>query len=127
MNLLLDTHAFIWWDSDQTQLLSRALAAFLNPSNKLFLSLVSVWEMQIKAQLGKPALRLPLRDLVDDHRRKGLLIAHIEVDDALGLAELPLLHGDPFDRLLISQARRGGLRLVSRDSLIAGYDVPILW
>ena len=113
MNLLLDTHAFVWWDSDQARLSARAMAAFLNPQNKMFLSVVSVWEMQIKAQLGKLTLRLPLRDLVDDHRRRGLLIAHIEVDDTLGLAELPMLHGDPFDRLLISQARRGGFQLVS--------------
>ena len=127
MNLLLDTHAFIWWDSDQAQLSPRALTALLDPRSQLFLSIVSVWEMQIKAQLGKLTLRLPLRDLVDDHRRKGMLIAHIEVDDALGLAELPMIHGDPFDRLLISQARRGNFRLVSRDSQIAGYDVPILW
>ena len=127
MNLLLDTHAFVWWDSDQAQLSPRALTALLDPRNQLFLSIVSVWEMQIKAQLRKLMLRLPLRDLVDDHRRKGLLIAHIEVDDALGLAELPMIHGDPFDRLLVSQARRGGFSLVSRDPLLTGYEVPILW
>ena len=127
MNLLLDTHAFIWWDSDQAQLSSRALTALVDPGNKLFLSIVSVWEMQIKAQLAKLTLRLPLRDLVDDHRRRRLLIAHVEVDDVLGIGELPMHHRDPFDRLIISQALRGGYPLVSRDPLVASYGVPVLW
>ena len=78
MNLLLDTHAFIWWDSDKAQLSSRALSAFFDLRNQLFLSIVSVWEMQIKAQLGKLTLRLPLGELVAGHRRKGLLIASME-------------------------------------------------
>ena len=65
MNLVVDTHAFIWWDSDKAQLSSRALSAFFNPQNQLLLSIVSVWEMQIKAQLGKLTLRLPLQELVD--------------------------------------------------------------
>ncbi len=59
MKLLLDTHAFLWWDADQARLSSGALAACLDPANSLFLSIASVWEMQIKMQLGKLALRLP--------------------------------------------------------------------
>ena len=124
---LARSHAFIWWDSDQTQLSSRALTALVDPGSKLFFSIVSVWEMQIKAQLGKLTLQLPLRDLVDDHRRKRLLIAHLEVDDVLGLGELPMLHRDPFDRLIVSQALRGGYQLVTRDSLVASYGVPVVW
>ena len=60
MKLLLDTHTFIWWDSDPTQLSPRALAALRDPANTLWLSAVSVWEMVIKSQLGKLTLRLPL-------------------------------------------------------------------
>ncbi len=127
MNLLLDTHAFVWWDSDKAQLPPRVLSAFFDPQNRLHLSIVSVWEMQIKAQLGKLTLRLPLRELLDDHRRKGLLVAGIEVEDVLGLAALPTIHRDPFDRLIVSQALRGGYRLVSRDPIIANYGVTILW
>ena len=127
MKLLLDTHAFVWWDSDKAQLSHRVLQACLDPRNHLFLSIVSIWEMQIKAQLGKLTLRLPLRDLVEDHRRRGLLIASVEIEDILGLAALPMIHRDPFDRLLVSQVRRGGYQLVSRDPLLAGYGVSILW
>ncbi len=127
MNLLLDTHAFVWWDSDKAQLSRSALQACQNPQNNLFLNLASVWEMQIKAQLGKLSLRLPLRDLVRDHRRRGLSIASLEVEDIFGLAALPMIHRDPFDRLLISQAKQGGYQLVRRDPLLGGYGVAILW
>ena len=64
MKLLLDTHAFIWWDGEQTKLSAKVLAACESPANTLHLSLASVWEMQIKAQLGKLTLRLPLADIL---------------------------------------------------------------
>jgi PIN domain nuclease of toxin-antitoxin system len=64
MRLLLDTHAFIWWDSDPAKLSAVALAAIHDPANTVWLSAVSVWEMVIKAQLGKLNLRLPLPDIV---------------------------------------------------------------
>lgn len=127
MNLLLDTHAFVWWDSDKAHLSPRALTALFDPDNRLSLSLVSVWEMQIKAQLGKLVLRLPLRELIDDHRRRGLQITPVEVEDVLGLATLPMIHRDPFDRLIIAQALRGGYQLVSRDPQVASYGLPVLW
>jgi PIN domain nuclease of toxin-antitoxin system len=64
MNLLLDTHTFIWWDSDPGRLSARVLAALRDPANTLFLSAVSIWEMAIKSDLGKLTLRLPLADIV---------------------------------------------------------------
>ncbi|MBA2430774.1 MAG: type II toxin-antitoxin system VapC family toxin [Chthoniobacterales bacterium] len=67
MKLLLDTHAFIWWYSHHAKLSTAALAACQSPTNSLHLSLASVWEMQIKIQLGKLTLRLPLADVLRDH------------------------------------------------------------
>ena len=66
MRLLLDTHAFIWWDGEQSKLSAEALLACQSPTNSLHLSLASVWELQIKMQLGKLALRLPLADVLRD-------------------------------------------------------------
>ncbi len=127
MKLLLDTHTFLWWDNEPAKLSRNVLNACFDPQNTLFLSVVSVWELQIKLQIGKLDLRLPLSDVLDDHRRKGLLIVSLEVTDILGLAALPMIHRDPFDRLLVSQARRTGFPLVSRDPLIANYGVTTLW
>jgi PIN domain nuclease of toxin-antitoxin system len=72
MKLLLNTHAFIWWDSDPAKLSAPALAALRDPANEVWLSVASVWEMVIKAQLGKLTLRLPLADIVMQQQGNGL-------------------------------------------------------
>ena len=127
MKLLLDTHAFIWWDSDPSQLSPRALSAIRDPSNEVWLSACSVWEMAIKADLGKLTLRLPLADIVAQQRANGLQIMPIIVEHSLAVIGLPPIHKDPFDRLLVAQANIEGAELVSDDSLIRKYPVRILW
>ena len=128
MKLLLDTHAFISWDGDQTRLSADVLAVCESPENTLHLSLASVWEMQIKAQLGKLTLRLPLADVLrEQQQRNGLQIEPITLDDILALSNLPPLHRDPFDRMLIAQTQRGGFQLISHDAEIARYGVAALW
>lgn len=127
MRLLLDTHAFIWWDNDHARLSSRALEACEDSHNILALSLASVWELQIKTQLGKLHLRLPLADLLNDQVRNGLSIEPVTLQDVLSLSDLPMVHRDPFDRLLIAQARRGGFCLLSHDPEMYRYDVSVLW
>jgi PIN domain nuclease of toxin-antitoxin system len=113
MKLLLDTHAFMWWDSDPTKLSAPALAALRDSTNEVWLSVVSVWEMVIKAQLGKLALRLPLADIVSQQQANGLLILPLTLAHALGVEALPPVHKDPFDRVLISQASIEGAELIS--------------
>ncbi|MEK0451664.1 MAG: hypothetical protein RL088_3932 [Verrucomicrobiota bacterium] len=128
MKLLLDVHAFVWWDANDPKLSRKALAAMLSPDNSLHFSLANVWEMQIKMQLGKMELRMPLDDLLRDHEsRNGLLIDPISRADILALSSLPPHHRDPFDRILIAQAKRGGYQLVTCDPEIAKYDVEVLW
>ena len=128
MKLLLDTHAFIWWDGHRSQLSSSALMACQSPENTLHPSLASVWELQIKMQLGKLNLRHPLAEVLrDQQEQNGLLLEAITLDDILGLSQLPQLHRDPFDRLLVSQANRGGFQLVTNDPEIARYSVPVIW
>ncbi len=127
MKLLLDTHTFMWWDSDKTFLSPVALAACQSSANTLHLSLASVWEMQIKHQLGKLPLRGSLAEILRDHeQRNALVIEPVSRADILALSSLPAHHRDPFDRILIAQAKRGDYRLVTCDPEIGKYDVEIL-
>ena len=128
MKLLLGTHAFIWWDGDQAKRSEVALVACQSRAKTLHLSLASVWELQIKMQLGKIALRLPLADVLrDQQQQNGLLLEVVTLEDILGLSALPPIHRDPFDRVVITHANRGGFHLVTHDSELTGYSVAALW
>lgn len=128
MKLLLDTHAFIWWDSDPARLPPQVLALCQDPRNMLLLSVVSVWEMQIKLQLGKLRLALPLREIVEAQRQmNNVEILPITLEHVLALENLPVHHRDPFDRLLIAQAVVEEVALVSADPNIARYAVQVVW
>ena len=118
MRVLLDTHIFLWWDNDPDRLTARATAVCQEPSNSLVLSVASVWEMQIKQQLGKLTLRLPLAELIADQQATNALeILPITLAHVLALAELPPHHKDPFDRLLIAQANSENIDLLSVDPI----------
>lgn len=128
MRLLLDTHTFLWWDADANQLPDSLLSSLQDPTHNLILSVVSVWEMQIKAALGKLELRTPLAKLVSEQRAKnGIHVLPIHLQHVLTLEMLPDHHKDPFDRLLIAQAKSEGLTLVSKDKVFTSYNVPLLW
>jgi len=128
MRLLLDTCAFLWWDQDEGNLGPAALAAIAEPSNELFLSHVSIWEMQIKRQRGKLHFRKPLEEIIQEQCAKnGLQLLPIEPLHIFRLDQLPLHHGDPFDRLMISQAVSVGMAVVTNDPEFHKYGVNIVW
>ena len=127
MKLLLDTHAFIWWDSNPGQLSAPALAALRDPANEVWLSMASVWEMVIKAHLGKLTLRLPLADIVSQQQANGLRVLPVALAHALGVEGLPPIHKDPFDRILIAQTNAEGAELVSGDPVVRQYPVRVFW
>lgn len=128
MKLLLDTHAFIWWANEPEKLSARVLASLNPASNELILSVVSVWEMQIKLQLGKLKLAVPLRELVESQEQKNAVrILYVELEHILALDALPSYHKDPFDRLLAAQANVEGASLVSGDAVFSNYPVRLLW
>jgi PIN domain nuclease of toxin-antitoxin system len=128
MKILLDTHAFIWWDSDISQLSPTALQLCQDPANTLLLSAASVWEMQIKQQLGKLKLKLPLREIVQTQQESnGIAVLPVQLAHVLLLEQLPLHHRDPFDRLLIAQANAEQAALLSCDSVFGKYQVHIIW
>jgi PIN domain nuclease of toxin-antitoxin system len=127
MRLLLDTHTFIWWDSDPARLSAGALAALRDPANIVWLSVVSVWEILIEAQLGKLSVRLPLAEIVAQQQANGLQVLPVTLSHSLALEGLPPIHKDPFDRLLIAQAVAEGAELVSADHVFVHYPVRLLW
>lgn len=128
MDLLLDTCAFIWWDSGGGALSAVAVAALRDSANRLHLSHASVWEMQLKHQKGKLLLRKPLADIVQEQgTQNGLRLLPIEPAAIYGLGQLPPHHTDPFDRLIISQSRLHGFSVVTDDAEFAKYGVPIVW
>lgn len=128
MRLLLDTHTFIWWDIEPARLSPRALMLCQDPQNQLILSVASVWEMEIKTQLGKLHFDKPLADMIADQQRANKLeILPIMLAHALVIGALPLVHRDPFDRLLIAQAKVESIPIISRDENFTAYPVSVEW
>ena len=126
MRLLLDTHIFIWLAGESDALPPWARSLCEDTGNELWLSVASVWEMQIKHQLGKLPLSMPLAELVGSQgEANGVALLGIALRHVLALEALPPLHGDPFDRLLIAQARVEGLALLTADDMLLRYDVRI--
>ena len=127
MRILFDTHSFLWWDNDPDRLSEQAKALCKDPANTLVLSIVSAWEMQIKQQLGKLNLRLPVAELIQDQQNtNGIEILPITLPHVLALEALPPHHKDPFDRLLIAQANAENLSLLSVDPIFNRYEVRLL-
>lgn len=126
MRLLLDTHLLLWAASEPERLSNKARELIGDESNDVLFSVASLWEVSIKTA-ARPA------DFVADPRKLRVgLVANdfeeldIKAEHALTVTSLPLLHGDPFDRILIAQAIVEDLRLVTADKKVAAYDAPIL-
>lgn len=128
MNLLLDTHVFIWLSLTPERLSQRVTDLLMDETNLWFLSLASVWEIQIKRQLGKLSLNLPLPELIASQQQtNGLQLLPIELNHIFTLENLPQFHRDPFDRLLIAQAITEQIPLLSIDTVFDHYPVQRLW
>ncbi|WP_018086044.1 type II toxin-antitoxin system VapC family toxin [Desulfurispora thermophila] len=128
MRFLLDTHVFLWWITDDPQLSSRAREIIGQGENQIFFSAASAWEIAIKSGLGK--LILPASPTVFISEQMAL--NHFDplpvtISHALGVYALPDHHRDPFDRLLVTQARMENMPIITADPLIARYEVEIAW
>ncbi|MCY7337214.1 MAG: type II toxin-antitoxin system VapC family toxin [Chamaesiphon sp.] len=127
MKLLLDTNIFIWLNDAPQRIPDRIMSIVTDPDHNLSLSLVSVWEMQIKIQLGKLQLQDSLQQILTTQQSENdLQILTIELGHILRLADLPHHHRDPFDRLIIAQTQAEEMTLVSADGVFASYDVNLL-
>lgn len=128
MNLLLDTHALIWFAEGSAELSDLARQALESDANSCYFSVVSIWEMAIKIGLGKLVSARPLEpDFRRLLERNGLEQVGVDYQHAAAVAALPQHHRDPFDRLLIVQALLEDLTLVSQDAVISDYGVRRLW
>lgn len=126
MRVLLDTHAFLWLHSEPERLGDR-LELLEDPATVRLVSAVVGWEIAIKHGLGRLALPAPPQQWVPARiERAAMTPLAIEMSHVLGVAELPAHHRDPFDRLLISQARQCGVPVVSADAIFGSYDVELL-
>ena len=126
MKLLLDTHIFLWFISGDVRLSDPLRQIIRDPENDVYLSVVSIWEVIIKHGLGK--LFLPEPPEIYLQRQRGLhLIQSLPVGEAsvAQLSKLPLLHRDPFDRMLICQALQYDLTIATIDNAIRAYPVPV--
>lgn len=128
MKLLLDTHAFLWINEDSGRLSPTVKDLCSSGEHEYYLSMASPWEMQIKSQLGKLSLAMPVEELVDKNRQENnIQILPIDLPHIAYLRQLPAHHKDPFDRIIIAQALIEGLTVVTVDHAFADYSVPVIW
>ena len=128
MKVLLDTHTFLWLESEPAQLSSTARQILANAQNVVLLSYVSLWEIQIKTALGKLQAELPFLERVALAQTKAhLTLLPITIDHLAALGSLPIHHRDPFDRLLIAQAIVENIPLISKDERVGAYPITVIW
>ena len=123
MNLLLDTHVLLWWLDDHPALSRDAREAIANEDNLVFVSAATVWEIRIKEGLRKLEVPLDFRQVL---QTQPFLFLDVTVDHADAVGGLQNHHRDPFDRLLIAQAKVESLVIITHDERFRSYDVPLI-
>jgi PIN domain nuclease of toxin-antitoxin system len=128
MNVLLDTHAFLWWVIDDAKLSKIAKEIIADPTNTIYLSVVSAWEIIIKERTGKLTLPEPPAIYIPSRLASNQLISlDVQMQHVLQIASLPDHHRDPFDRLLIAQSQIEDIPLITVDHSISQYSVNVIW
>jgi PIN domain nuclease of toxin-antitoxin system len=128
MKVLLDTHAFLWWISDHERLSERAYDAINDGANTVLLSAASGWEIAIKTKMGKLKLKeSPVTFIAEQLSLNRMSALPISMTHALAVHDLPPLHRDPFDRLLVAQALTESLPIISADPAISRYKAEVIW
>jgi PIN domain nuclease of toxin-antitoxin system len=124
VRVLLDTHALLWWVTDDPRLSDSARRAMT--SSPVVVSVVSLWEVEIKRTLGR--IEVDTRQLLHEiTQTEGFTVLDVRPTHVLTLGDLPLLHKDPFDRMLVAQALRDRLVILSRDEALERYGADVLW
>jgi PIN domain nuclease of toxin-antitoxin system len=119
MNIFLDTHVLLWWLDDNPLLSKEVRSAIASSENLVILSSVVIWEIRIKQALGKLVVT---PDFYDVLKNEGFEMLSITPDHAYAVGELPMHHRDPFDRMIIAQARLEGLTIATQDAVFKQYD-----
>lgn len=123
MNLLLDTHVLLWWLNDDPTLSEKSRTSIADGRNIVFISAVSVWEIRVKEALKKLKIPANFKTVLESQPFDSLDITH---EHAHSIKGLPMHHNDPFDRVLVAQAKVEGFTLVTRDVHLKKYGIPIL-
>lgn len=127
MQQLLDTHVFIWYVRGDQILSQHARESIEHPEADNLLSVASLWEIAIKTSLGKVDIGKPFTQIQDDLDNNGFQLLFLQFEHFKRVSELPFLHRDPFDRLLIAQSQVENIPLISKDKHISQYEVTIIW
>jgi PIN domain nuclease of toxin-antitoxin system len=127
MKVLLDTHAFLWFLAGDTRLSKKGRMTMESADTELFLSAASIWEMAIKVSLDRLSLPLSVKDYVAEKIQDGFRVLPIEWEHAAAVQTLPFHHRDPFDRLLVVQAARERMPLITGDPIFRAYGSDIIW
>lgn len=128
MNVLVDTHALLWWLAGSTRLSQRAIAILADKTNRRLVSIAALWEIAIKMGKGKlPSGGLTLHDILAETTKQQFELRAVEPSDLVRMQGLPWLHGDPFDRILIAQALEDNIPLLTVDRAIAQYPLQTIW
>ena len=128
MNILLDTHAFLWFVSDSPRLSDAAKTLIETEDSQPFLSIASLWEMAIKISLGKLRLEQPFETFIPQQLTvNGIGILNLSVEHTAAVSTLPFYHRDPFDRLIAVQAKVEQMPLVSADPVFDAYGIERVW
>jgi PIN domain nuclease of toxin-antitoxin system len=120
---LLDTHLLLWWLEGSPRLSVRARELMASPANAIFVSAVSLWEIRLKQSIGKLRVPVLLKDAIAEESFESLPLMPLHAD---GIADLPWHHRDPFDRILIAQARAEGMTFLTADEALSAYGAFVL-
>ncbi len=128
MKVLLDTHTFLWWVTEDSKLSSKASEIIRDGNNELYLSAASGWEIAIKAQLNRIQLPGSPENFISEQLRiNGIQSLPILMSHALHVYNLPDHHRDPFDRILVAQSQLEGLPILTADPSISLYKIEVIW
>ncbi|MCL2054195.1 MAG: type II toxin-antitoxin system VapC family toxin [Oscillospiraceae bacterium] len=127
MKYLIDTHAVIWYYENSPELPDKIVKLIDNPANSIYICAISLWEIALKMNLGKLNLKLPLDELLDNINDRDFTILQIKDKYLSNLGNLPFIHKDPFDRLIVATALVEGLTIITIDENIQKYEVDWIW
>ena len=127
MDLLLDTHAFLWFITGDNQLSNIAVDEINNEANRCFVSIASIWEIAIKISLNKLEIKGGFNVIDDFLQNNDVIVLPIDLDDTKELLTLEKHHSDPFDRMIIAQATSSNMVIITKDQYFKNYKVNIIW
>ena len=127
MKILLDTHAVLWFFDDDERLSKSAIEAIYNPENKKYVSIATVWESAIKYSLGKLKLGGGIENFIEVIYENGFTLLEVDTEHIKVVTNLPFIHRDPFDRMIIAQAIVENMTIMTSDANVLKYDITHVW